>query len=174
MEESKESAAIEGRGPSSGGYYWFPRKDAAVVTWTVLICHDLGFGAEVGHIDLRQSAIDRLAAAWGKDRKVLARHLRDRYTGLPRGRLVEPRGRFLVCHGHDAPVGNWKTRVRRAFGLEGVPLKAVFDEHETTLDEDRRRVEAILGIEIGRRSSRPDRHERQSSGRRAFVKDDIS
>ncbi len=163
-----------GRGPTSGGYYWFPRKDAAVVTWEVLTCHDLGFGAEIGHIDLWPAVIDRLADFWRKDRKILARHLRNSYTGLTRGRVVEPGGRFLVCHGHDAPVGNWKTRVRRAFGLEGVPLKAVFDEHETTLDEDRRRVEAILGIAIGRRTNRPDRRDHQSDKTRLFAEDDLS
>jgi hypothetical protein len=137
------------RGPSSGGYYWFPGKPCGVLTWTVLTCHELGLGAEVGHVDLWPSVIDQLAEAWSKDRHLLARHLRAHYTGLPRGRVTEPRGRFLVCHGNDSPVGNWKTRVRRAFGLQGVPLKADFDDHERTLEEDRRMVEAILGIAIG-------------------------
>jgi hypothetical protein len=120
------------------------------VSWEVLTCHDLGFGAEIGHIDLWPALTDRLAEVWRRDRGALARRLGNHYTGLPRGRVGDPDGRFLVCHGNDAPVGNWKSRVRRAFGLESRPLKAVFDEHETTLEEDRRKLEAILGIMIGR------------------------
>ena len=131
------------------------------MTWEVLTCHDLGFGAEVGHIDLWPSVIDRLADVWQKDRKLLARHLRDRYTGLPRGRLTEPGGRFLVWHGADAPVGNWKTRVRRAFGLGGIRLKAVFDEHETTLQDDRRR-----GVQRHGPGPRPERGDGQRRPRR--------
>jgi hypothetical protein len=161
-----------GHGPSSGGYYWFPTREAAGVTWKVLTCHDLGYGAETGHDNLWPSLVDRLADAWGKDRQVLARHLGDHYTGLPRGRITGPGGRFLVWHGNDAPVGNWKTRVRRAFGLESVPLKAVFDEHETTLDEDRWAVEAVLEIEIGGVASRPNgRGNRSAAGARVREQD---
>jgi hypothetical protein len=150
MGESKRVAAIGGQGPLSGGYYWFPRRELAVVTWKVLTCHDLGFESEVGHADLWPSALDRLAHEWGKDRAFDGSRLANHYRGLPRGRVGDPDGRFLVCHGNDAPVGNWKTRVRRAFGLESLPLKAIFDEHETTLEEDRRMVESVLGIAIGR------------------------
>lgn len=178
MSEGKDSAEVREeiarRGPSSGGYYWFPRRELGVLSWKVLTCHDLGCGAEVGHIDLWSSVIDRLADLWRRDRRVLARHLKNHYTGLPRGRVTEPNGRFLVCHGNDAPVGNWKTRVRRAFGLDACPLKAIFDEHEHTLEDDRRIVEETLGIAIGPATSRPNRRERQPDTGRVSVEEDIS
>ena len=47
-----------------------------------MTCHQLGFDAEVGHVEMWTAVIDRLAAAWDKDAAVLRRLLRDRYYGL--------------------------------------------------------------------------------------------
>ena len=54
------------RSPRSltGGYYWFPAKVGNTVEWSVLSCHDLGFGPDEGHYDMWPSVIDRLATAW--------------------------------------------------------------------------------------------------------------
>jgi hypothetical protein len=134
------------REPLSGGYYWFPTRDHGSVTWEVLTCHELGFDAEVGHIHLWPSALDRLSAALGQDPRVLRLLLGRHYTGLPRGRVTRPRGRFLVCHGNNAPVRDWLPRVIRRFDLDPRTVRDEFDEHETRLPEDRSRVDEVLGI----------------------------
>ena len=76
------------------------------------------------------------------------------YTGLPRGRVTEPGGRFLICHGRDAPVRNWLPRVNRRFDLDPRSVRAEFDEHETMLAEDRRKVNEVLGIVASEREDR--------------------
>jgi hypothetical protein len=78
--------------PLRGGYYWFPTPTVGGATWAVLTCHDLGFDAEVGHVDLWPAVVERLAAVWGRDARTLRRRLIDRYTGLPRGRVTRPGG----------------------------------------------------------------------------------
>jgi hypothetical protein len=80
------------RGPSTGGYYWFPSVEPVGTVWSILTCHELGFDSEVGHVDLWPAVVARLAAAWRRDAGTLRRRLIDRYTGLPRGRVTR-RGR---------------------------------------------------------------------------------
>jgi len=134
--------------PLTGGYYWFPSPDNGSVTWSVLTCHDLGSGAGMGHTDLWPAVIDRLAEVWNRDQEFFRTHLKDRYTGLPRGRVTEPPGRLLVCHGNDAPVADWLQRVIRKFDLDGRSVRAVFDEHERTLSEDLAKLNEVLGVDL--------------------------
>jgi hypothetical protein len=129
-----------------GGYYWFPGPNGETVTWEVLTCHELGFDAEVGHIDLWPSVLDRLATAWGKDKRLLRILMNNHYTGLPRGRVTRPKGTFLILHGRDAPVADWERRVIQRFDLDRRSVRAVFDEHERMLPGDRRKVNEVLGI----------------------------
>jgi hypothetical protein len=70
---------------STGGYYWFPIPSHGSVTWAVLTCYALDCDAQAGHFDLWPSAIARLAEVWHKDARAFGRHLKDRYTALPRG-----------------------------------------------------------------------------------------
>ena len=143
--------------PLTGGYYWFPAPANETVEWSVLTCHDLGFGPDEGHFDMWPSVIDRLATAWVRDvvrlRKVLAGHC----YGLPRGRVTRPDRRFLLLHGRDAPVTDWLERVVARFDLEGRKVRLLFDEHERTFTGDRRAVNAEFGLSAGR--TRPEGEE---------------
>ncbi|MGO9468572.1 MAG: hypothetical protein ACLQVF_30955 [Isosphaeraceae bacterium] len=134
--------------PLTGGYYWFPAPDDGSVAWSVLTCQDLRFGAGIGHTGLWPAVIDRLAQVWNRDQGFFRTHLKNHYTGLPRGRVTEPPGRLLVCHGNDAPAADWLQRVIRKFDLDGRSVRAVFDEHERTLREGRAKVNEVLGIDL--------------------------
>jgi hypothetical protein len=134
----------------AGGYYWLPRPSRDLVEWEVLTCQDLGSGPEEGHFDLWPSVIDRLASIWHRDRRHLRRLLARHCYGLPRGRVTRPGRRFLLLHGHDAPVANWLDMVIERFDLDRQTLKPMFDEHETTFTQDRQVVYAELGLPVGR------------------------
>jgi hypothetical protein len=58
-------------GEMTGGYYWLPAPDHPTICWDVVICHQLGFDAEVGHVEMWTAVTDRLASAWHKDAAVL-------------------------------------------------------------------------------------------------------
>lgn len=119
------------------------------MTWDVISCHELGLDAEIGHDDLWPAVIERLAAAWDKDARALQRLLKDRYYGLPRGRVTRPGGRFLILHGADSPTSDWLERVIRRFDLDRRSVKVLFDEHETMMAADQKRVMTALGISFG-------------------------
>jgi hypothetical protein len=134
----------------TGGYYWFPIPDINSLTWSVLTCHELGCDGDVGHVDFWTLVIDRLATVWRKDRLVLRRHLKNHYTGLPRGRITEVGNRFMIFQGNDAPVSDWIPMVVRKFDLNRRFVKVCFDEHERMLPDDCSRVNKIFGLESGR------------------------
>lgn len=150
----KQSEDRRTPGPLTGGYYWFPASSDKTVEWSVLTCHDLGFGPDEGHFDMWPSVIDRLATSWVRDvvrlRKLLAVHC----YGLPRGRVTRPDRRFLLLHGHDAPVAGWLERVVGRFNLDRREIKLLFDEHERTFTVDRRAVNAEFGLSVD--GSRPE------------------
>ena len=114
--------------------------------WDLVTCHGMDFDAEVGHVDLWPSVIDRLANTCDRDARILRRLLKDRCYGLPRGRVTRPAGRSLVFHGRDAPRPDWEQCVIQRFALDPRSVKILHDEHETMLAEDRRRVTAALGL----------------------------
>ena len=89
---------------------------------------------------------ERLASAWHKDAAVLRRLLRNCEYGLPRGRVTRPGKRFLILHGEDSPCTDWLERVVLAFRLDRRSVRVLFDEHERTMAEDRRRVLEVLGV----------------------------
>ena len=51
--------------PLDGGYYWLFYPDDGSIAWDVLTCHELGFDADVEHVDLWLAVIDRLATGCG-------------------------------------------------------------------------------------------------------------
>ena len=132
--------------PMTGGYYWFPTQAGDTVEWSVLTCHDLGFGAEEGHVDMWPSVIDRLATAWGRDPVRLERLLARHCYGLPRGRVTRSGAKFLINHGKDSPVDGWEALIVKRFHLAGRRFRAAFDDHERMLTEDSRAVSEVLGI----------------------------
>ncbi|AMV40191.1 hypothetical protein [Planctomyces sp. SH-PL62] len=135
--------------PLIGGYYWFPSPAGGVMSWAVVTCHDLGFDAEVGHVDLWPAVLDRLAMTWGRDAGGLRRRLIDRYTGLPRGRVTRPGKSILVLHGDDAPVSDWRERLAERYRLGGRAHRFLYDEHERRLPGDPEWVEEALGVRHG-------------------------
>ena len=135
--------------PFRGGYYWFPAPSPDGITWSVVTCRDLGCGADAGHdADLWPRLMVPLAAAWGKDARILKKNLALFYTGLPRGRVTRPETVFLVLHGKDSPVKGFEEMVVASFGLTGRKVKFIFDEHETQLPGHSRTLEAILDTRL--------------------------
>jgi hypothetical protein len=112
-------------------------------------CHDLGVWDGISHREFWPDVLEHVATAWGKDAKALKRCLRDLYTGLPRGRLTHPKTVYLIIHGEDAPVVNWKSKIKARFRLKGVRVTTLYDEHERMLGADRRALEDALGFPLG-------------------------
>ena len=135
--------------PFTGGYYWLPAPGYPTICWDVVTCHQLGFDAEVGHVEMWTAVTDRLASAWHKDAAVLRRLLRNCAYGLPRGRVTRPGKRFLILHGEDSPCTDWLERVILSFHLDRRSVKSLFDEHERTMAEDRSSVLKVLGVSAG-------------------------
>ena len=49
-------------GEMTGGYYWLPAPGHPTICWDVVTCHQLGFDAEVGHVEMWTAVTDRLAS----------------------------------------------------------------------------------------------------------------
>jgi hypothetical protein len=130
----------------TGGYFWFPAPGDGQVEWSVLTCHDLGFSAGESHSDMWPSVIDRLASAWGREVAPLRNRLELCCYGLPRGRLTQPGGRFLLLHGDDAPVSDWLARVLRRFQLNRRSVRLSYSEHERTFTQHRTTVFDEFGL----------------------------
>jgi hypothetical protein len=130
--------------PLLGGYYWFPTSTMDGLSWDVLTCHDLAFDAEVGHVDMWPTVVDRLAAAWGRAACGFRRQLIGRYTGLPRGRITRPGRTVLILHGDDAPAADWREKLIEGYGLGARSHRFLFDEHERMLPGDPEQVEESL------------------------------
>jgi hypothetical protein len=148
MSRSGEDSLVT---PLVGGYYWVPAEGGRSPTWSLLICHDLGLGSDAGHAELWPRVIVRIADDRGKDSDAFLRRLSDHYTGLPRGRVTRSSKGYLVLHGGDNPIANWRDVVLRRFNLMGVGAKFLFDEHECRLADDAQAVVAALRIEKGYR-----------------------
>jgi hypothetical protein len=138
----------EGRSSEAltGGYFWFPAPRDGQVGWSVLTCHDLGFDDTESHSDMWPSVIERLASAWGREVAPLRNRLTLCCYGLPRGRITQPGGRFLLLHGDDAPITDWSTRVLARFHLGTHSVRLLYDEHERTFRQHRTMVFDEFGL----------------------------
>jgi hypothetical protein len=112
-------------------------------------CHDLGFDADESHHDMWPNVVAQLAAIWGRDPKVFKRVLGKHCYGLPRGRVTNPAKAYLILHGNDSPVTNWKEQVVHRFNLQDRRLRLLFDEHEQRMSADIKIVEEIFGLNSG-------------------------
>jgi hypothetical protein len=92
------------------------------------------------------SVIERLACAWGREVVPLRERLELCCYGLPRGRIAQPGGRFLLIHGGDAPVSAWRKRVLRRFQLDRRSVRLSYTEHERTFTEHRTMVFDEFGL----------------------------
>jgi hypothetical protein len=76
--------------PLTGAYYWVPIPPLLSLTWRVLTCQDLEFDEDQSHYDMWPKCVSYLAELWGRDPKVLRRHLVKQCYELPRGRVTKP------------------------------------------------------------------------------------
>jgi hypothetical protein len=135
-------------GPLTGGYYWVPIPGAESIAWSVLTCHDLGFGPDYGHHDMWPSVTNYLARTWGREPGPLRDRLENCYRGLPHGRINRTDGRFLLLHGDEVPVSDWLERVVEQFILDGRAVALQYSEHYETISRHRRAVNAEFGLSI--------------------------
>lgn len=143
----------EGRkrpGPLTGGYFWFPTQAGDKIAWSVLTCHDLGFGPGDGHFEMWPALVDHLARTWGREPGLLLDRLENCWYGLLRGRINRTDGRLVLLHGDDAPVANGLERVVERFRLDGRPVEFQISEHHETVPKHRRAVNDEFGLSIGR------------------------
>ena len=92
------------------------------------------------------SVIDRLACAWGREAERLRRSLKPCCYGLPRGRITQPEGSFLLIHGDDAPITDWRAPVLTRFHLDPRAVRLYYSEHERTSTQDRTTVFDEFGL----------------------------
>ena len=90
--------------------------------------------------------IERLACAWGWEAEHLRKLLAPCCYGLPRGRITQPEGGFLLIHGDDAPIADWGARVLARFHLDPRSVHFHDTEHERTSTQDRTTVFAEFGL----------------------------
>jgi hypothetical protein len=81
---------------------------------------------------------------------LIKKHLKNNYSGLPRGRVTQAKNRFMIFHGNDSPVPTWVPMVVRKFDLNRRFVRVLFDEHERMPPEDRSRMNEILGIDVSK------------------------
>jgi hypothetical protein len=79
--------------------------------------------------------------------------LDDPYTGIPRGRIIEPpdlRGNWIVAHGGDFPLEKYKEDILKDFNLrdalEQDKVKFEIDPHEKMDRSEKEEIQNILGI----------------------------
>jgi hypothetical protein len=85
----------------------------------------------------------------------LSEEAADAYTGIPRGRVIEPsdiHGNWIIAHGNDFPLDTYKSEIVSDFTLgDAVSLGHIrweVDPHEKMGARDKRTLESELGIEI--------------------------
>lgn len=145
---SQRKTISESRMIQEGPYYWIPTPGGSweIMSWYV---SQLGVDGTDHSRVWADSASHYLAELWG----VNQRQISGLWHALPRGRVSRGVGAVYVNHGNDAPVPEekFKMLVCREFNLTGVLLnnphkiKWAYDNHERTLGDDTRRLEAVLG-----------------------------
>ena len=133
-------------GEMTGGYYWLPALSHPTICWDVVICHQLGFDSEIGPWRCGPPYSIGSPRLGTRTQRSCGDCSKDRCYGLPRGRVTRPRRRYLILHGGDSPRPNWLEPLLVGFRLDRRSVKALFDDHERTLAEDRRRVLKVLGV----------------------------
>ena len=131
--------------PLTGAYYWVPMLPLRSLGWRVLTCHDVGEDDDQSHFEIWPRVITHLSEIWGRDPKAMKRHLEKHCYGLPRGRVTHPVSVYLILHGDDSPIPDWKEPVMQKFNIPRHRVKPLFDEHERTLPGDVRSVRRVLG-----------------------------
>ena len=69
--EEKDDEGTLSPGEMTGGCYCLAALGHPTICWDVVTCQQLGFDAEVGHVEMWTAMTDRLASAWHKNASIL-------------------------------------------------------------------------------------------------------
>jgi hypothetical protein len=135
--------------PKSGIFYMIPdpRKLGSYTVYSELQEEQ---GDPVTHIFLFKRVLQILSSRFKKDLEDV-----DAYTGIPRGRIIEPNdihGNWLITHGADFPIDKYKDEIISDFSLRDAvaigKVKYEVTAHEKMSNKDRKEMESLLGIEF--------------------------
>jgi len=134
--------------PDTGIFYLIP--DPKTLRYTLWADVDYP-GHEVSHM-----------MSWDKVVELLRRRFRGKYVdiisnnyrGLPRGRVTETSGGWIVGHGNDFQLGEFKHEILSEFKLYDAEaigkVSWEYQDHETMQALDKKEVESILGITLSK------------------------
>jgi hypothetical protein len=132
--------------PETGPFYLIP--DPKSGKYTLLSSFDKP-GKEEVHLFLWDEVINILRMRF---KKSPVDSLSNDYQGLPRGRIVESGNSWIVAHGSDFPLEEYKNEIISEFSLrDAVKINKVkweHDPHETMDGTEKKSVEKTLGIII--------------------------
>ena len=135
--------------PRPGIFYMVPnpKKEGTYTIYTEAQEHG---GEDVSHLFLFDKVKRTLEARF----KISLEGI-DAYTGIPRGRIVEPadiHGFWIVAHGGDFPLEKYRDSIITEFSLrEAIELEKIkweIDPHEKMATRDKKTMESELNIEF--------------------------
>jgi len=84
--------------------------------------------------------------------KIPQEEISDAYTGIPRGRVVDHAGMWIIAHGNDVDLAVYGATILSEFGLTHVAqlskVRWEVDNHERMLPQDRGIVESVCGMQL--------------------------
>ena len=134
--------------PETGPFYLIP--DPRSEKYTLLSGFDNPGNEEV-HLFLWDKVINILRIRFKKSSVDL---IKDHYRGLPRGRVIDSGNSWIVAHGSDFPLEQYKNEIISEFKLRDAieisKVKWEYDSHETMDVSEKKEVEKILKISISK------------------------
>lgn len=132
--------------PETGVYYLVP--DPKTGKYSILSQYDR-HDADSMHLFLWDQVVKMLRMRF---KKSLVESISDSYRGLPRGRIVYKNDEWIVAHGEDFPMSEYKHDIISEFNLGDADhigkLSWQKDSHETMSANEKSDVEKILGVTI--------------------------
>ena len=134
--------------PKSGVFYMVPDPKKPG-TYTITSETQEEGGEDVAHLFLFDHVKKQLQSRFKAPVEDL-----DAYTGVPRGRIIEPRdinGDWIIAHGDDFPLDTYRNDIISEFSLRDAfdlgKVRFEVDQHEKMSPKERKEVESALGIE---------------------------
>jgi hypothetical protein len=136
--------------PKAGVFYMIP-DPKKLGTYTLYSEFQEDGGKDVTHLFL----FDRVKELLNSRFKANLDETFDAYTGIPRGRIIEPsdpKGNWLVTHGGDFSLNKYRDEIISEFSLRDAvelgKVKYEIDPHEKMGPKDRKGIESALRIEF--------------------------
>jgi hypothetical protein len=133
--------------PHSGVFYMIP-DPKRTGSYTIYSEIQEKGGEDVSHLFLFDKVKQILKTRFKVDLEGV-----DAYTGIPRGRVIEPNdlhGNWVVAYGNDFPLNKYRDLIISEFLLRDASdsgkVKWEIDPHEKMTPEERKIMEAELGI----------------------------